>query len=47
MTEEERGFLITTCLLRTNYAEEFFEKLTDQELEEFYEKHVVIQEGLT
>lgn len=38
MTEEERGILITTCLLMTNYSEEYFDKLTDTELEKFYDE---------
>lgn len=40
MTEEQRGILITTCLLKTNYSEEYLEKLSDTELEEFYDRHV-------
>lgn len=40
MTLEERNILIMTCLLRTNYSEDYLEKLTDSELEEFYDKHV-------
>lgn len=40
MTQQERDLLIGTCLLMTNYAKEFFDRLTDAELERFYDEQI-------